>query len=181
MPICRRFRSRVSSIRRLRLVVYFGWMPLIELFTKIHAPIERCFDLSRSIDLHKLSTTGTQEEAIDGVTSGLIGLGQHVTWRARHFGVTQTLTSEITRYEYPYHFRDEMVRGVFKKICHDHIFVREGDYTVMTDRFEFESPMGVLGGIADRLVLEKYMRGFLVRRNLVIKEAAEGELWKLII
>jgi ligand-binding SRPBCC domain-containing protein len=151
-------------------------MALIKLTTVIHAPLSRCFDLSRSIDLHKLSTAGTEEEAIAGVTSGLIGLGQQVTWRARHFGITQTLTSKITGYEYPYHFRDEMVQGAFKMIRHDHFFERSGENTLMTDHFEFESPAGVLGVIANKLVLERYMRNLLVKRNAVIKKAAEGTL-----
>ena len=156
-------------------------MPLIELTTVIHAPIERCFDLSRSIDLHKRSTAGTGEEAIGGITSGLIGMGQYVTWRARHFGVRQTLTSRITGYEYPVYFRDEMEQGVFKMICHDHVFERAGGNTLMKDRFEFESPAGILGVIANKLVLEKYVRNFLIRRNAVIKEAAESENWKKIL
>ena len=53
-------------------------MPRIVLETKIHAPLDRCFDLSRSIDLHKISTEHTNEEAIDGVTSGLISLNESV-------------------------------------------------------------------------------------------------------
>lgn len=51
-------------------------MPVIILHTQINAPIERCFDLSRSIDLHKISTAHTKEEAINGVTSGLINLDE---------------------------------------------------------------------------------------------------------
>jgi len=54
-------------------------MPVIELKTAIKAPVERCFDLSRSIDLHKISTAHTNEEAIAGVTSGLIGPNEWVT------------------------------------------------------------------------------------------------------
>src|SRR5688500_8687803 len=100
-------------------------MPLIELITPIHAPLERCFDLSRSIDLHKLSTSKTNEEAISGVTSGLIALNEEVTWKATHFGIEQTLTSKITAFEFPVFFRDEMVRGVFKKIKHDHRFEKK--------------------------------------------------------
>jgi hypothetical protein len=66
-------------------------VPVIELNTTIAAPIERVFDLSRSIDLHANSASGTSEQAIAGVTSGLIEIGQEVTWRARHFGIWQTL------------------------------------------------------------------------------------------
>lgn len=156
-------------------------MPLIELTTSIHAPISRCFDLARSIDLHKLSTKETNEEAIAGVTSGLIGEGQQVTWRANHFGISQTLTSKITRFEYPCHFRDEMVRGAFRMIKHDHLFEESGDKTIMQDEFEFESPGGIFGILFNKLVLEKYLRNLLVRRNQIIKEVAEGDQWKTIL
>src|SRR5690606_34016928 len=105
--------------------------------TVINAPIERCFDLARSIDLHKLSTEGTNERAVAGVTSGLIGKGQAVTWRAKHFGIIQTLSSRITEFERPYHFRDEMIKGAFKSITHDHIFKESRNITVMIDEFHF--------------------------------------------
>ena len=74
-------------------------MPTIELATFVAAPIERVFDLARSIDLHTNSTSSTGERAIVGVTSGLIGPGQEVTWRARHFGVWQSLTVCVTVFE----------------------------------------------------------------------------------
>lgn len=156
-------------------------MPLIELTISIHAPIERCFDLARSIDLHKLSTRETNEEAIAGVTSGLIGEGQQVTWKAKHFGISQTLTSKITLFEYPYHFRDEMVKGAFRMIKHDHLFEGSGDKTVMRDKFQFESPGGILGSLFNTLVLEKYLRNLLVTRNRIIKEVAESDQWKTIL
>lgn len=149
-------------------------MPIIELHTTIHAPIERCFDLARSIDLHKLSTEGTQEEAIAGVTSGLIGLGEQVTWRAKHFGITQTLTSRITAFEYPHHFRDEMLDGAFRMIRHDHHFEAAGNTTVMHDRFEFESPGGILGVLFNKLILTRYLRNLLSKRNQMIKAVAEA-------
>ena len=156
-------------------------MPHIELTTIINAPIERCFDLARSIDLHKLSTADTDKEAIAGVTTGLIGNGQRVTWRAKHFGIRQTLTSEITEFKYPYHFRDVMVRGVFKLINHDHIFQQVNSHTVMTDKFHFESPGGILGRIFNKLVLTNYLKNILIARNRIIKEVAEGTRWKEIL
>lgn len=71
-------------------------MPRIELRTKIKADKQIVFDLSRSIDLHKTSTEQTNETAISGKTSGLIELNETVTWRAKHFGFYQNLTSNIT-------------------------------------------------------------------------------------
>lgn len=152
----------------------------IELTTIIDAPIQRCFDLSRSIELHRLSTKGTQEEAIAGVTTGLIGDGEEVTWRAKHFGITQTLTSKITRFEPPYLFRDEMVKGAFKSFVHDHIFETVEGRTIMHDHFEFATPGGVFGKIFNMLILKKYMYRFLLERNTMIKNAAESDQWQRI-
>jgi ligand-binding SRPBCC domain-containing protein len=153
-------------------------MPRIELVTLTHAPPERCFDLSRSIDLHLASARQTGERAVGAVTSGLLGLGEEVTWSARHFGIRQTLTSRITAFDRPHHFRDSMVRGAFRRFDHDHFFEARGEGTEMRDVFDFESPLGPLGRLVDALVLERYMRWFLERRNEEIKRVAESEAWR---
>ncbi len=154
-------------------------MPIIKLETTINAPIERVFDLARSIDLHTKSTSKSGEEAIAGRTSGLINLGETVTWRATHFGVRQTLTSKITAFQRPAHFRDSMQRGTFKRIDHDHFFEKnETGETLMRDSFDYDAPLRILGKIADRLFLEKYMTRFLIERNRMIKEIAESEKWQ---
>ncbi|MCE3228754.1 MAG: cell division protein [Bacteroidetes bacterium] len=153
-------------------------MPQIILHTKINAPIERCFLLSLSIELHKAGTTGTNEEAIDGITTGIMKLNDTVTWRATHFGIRQTLTSKITTYEKPNIFIDEMLKGVFKKIHHTHSFKEENSETVLTDIFTYEAPLGILGRIAENLFLTGYLTDFISRRNEVLKKVAEGEDWK---
>ncbi|TWJ03448.1 ligand-binding SRPBCC domain-containing protein [Mucilaginibacter frigoritolerans] len=149
-------------------------MTQIELTTHINAPIERCFDMARSIDLHLISTQQTREQAIAGRTSGLIELGETVTWRARHFGIWQTLTSKVTEFNYPYSFTDEMVSGAFKRFRHEHIFIPINSQTVMRDVFIFESPCGIIGEWANYLFLGRYMNNLLEKRNRVIKETAEG-------
>lgn len=140
------------------------------------------FNLSRSIDLHKISTAHTNEEAIAGVTSGLIGMGESVTWRARHLGITQILTSKITAFNYPDNFTDEMVTGPFKRFKHQHLFYKKGNGIIMQDIFDYESPLGALGIIADKLFLEKYMTKLLTTRNRIVKQFAEDpELYKKIL
>ena len=156
-------------------------MPHIHLETLIKAPIERCFDLSRSIDLHSTSVRKTGEKAIAGTTTGLIGPGETVTWRARHFGVRQTLTSKITGFTYPTYFCDEMVKGAFKRMRHEHQFRHQGGITVMTDLFEFESPLGRLGRFANDFVLTGYMKKLLLERNYLIKQTAESDQWKTLL
>lgn len=152
-------------------------MPVIELATSIAAPIERVFDLARSIDLHTESTARTGERAIAGITSGLIGLGQEVTWRARHFGIWQSLTVRITEFEPPTHFADVMLRGAFRRMEHHHYFERSSEGTVMRDLFSYESPLGILGRIVEFLFLDRYMESLLLERNRVIKAAAESGTW----
>ena len=149
-------------------------MPTIELLTDINASIGTCFDLARSIDLHVHSTAQTNERAVAGVTSGLVGLGDTVTWEATHFFVRQRLTVEIVEYDHPHHFRDSMVRGAFKRFDHDHYFKTTDTGTQMTDVFSYSSPLGLLGRLANLLLIDRHMRKLLVTRNELIKSAAES-------
>lgn len=149
-------------------------MPVIKLETLIHAPTEVCFDLSRSIDQHQISTAQTKEKAIAGVTSGLIGLNEWVTWEATHFGVRQKLTTKITAFERPFRFVDEQVKGAFKFLHHEHTFESHGAATIMKDRFAFQAPFGLFGRLFEAIILTAYLRKFLVNRNAAIKEAAES-------
>lgn len=155
-------------------------MPRIEIHTESKAGREIVFDLSRSIDLHKISTEHTNETAIAGKTSGLIGLNESVTWRAKHFGVSQKLSSKITQYDRPNSFTDEMVSGAFAEFKHVHIFKETDGGTLMIDIFDYRSPMGVLGKLADKIFLKKYMKELLEMRNRVVKDFAESGKWKKI-
>jgi ligand-binding SRPBCC domain-containing protein len=148
-------------------------MPFIELKTIVDAAPEVCFDLSLDVDLHMQSMEQTNEKAIGGTTSGQIKLGETVTWKARHFGLNLTMTSRITELTKPLHFTDEMIKGPFKQLRHQHIFEKTPDGTVMTDLFDFRSPLGILGIAVDKLILEKYLRKLLAKRNDLIKKTAE--------
>lgn len=152
-------------------------MARIELSTRIAAPLERCFDLARSVDLHVRSTSATGERAVAGKTSGLLELGDEVTWRARHFGVRQSLSGRISAYDRPRYFQDTMVRGAFSHLRHDHFFEPAEGGTVMRDVFEYAAPLGLVGKLAERLFLTAYMRRFLKARNRELKAVAESSEW----
>ena len=122
-----------------------------ELRTEIAAPIGRVFDLARSIDAHVDSMAQSRERAIAGVTSGLIGLGEHVTWRARHFGIPFTMTSEITAMEPPNYFVDEQRRGPFRTFRHEHRFERTHGRTIVTDSVTISAPLGSIGRVAEMI------------------------------
>ena len=150
-------------------------MPLIEIKTVIEADIKTCFDLSRDIDFHTRSLEDSKERAVAGKTSGLIELNEWVTWEAFHFGIKQRLTSKITAFESPNYFVDEMVSGAFKSFKHEHIFTSEGHTTIMVDKFHFKSPFGILGLLANRLFLKRYMTRLLKQRNYHLKQEAESK------
>jgi ligand-binding SRPBCC domain-containing protein len=150
-------------------------MPLITIITIVRATPERCFDASRDLDLHMESMGHTAERAVAGRTSGLIELGEQVTWEGRHFGIRQRFTSAITEYDRPRHFQDSMVRGAFRSFVHDHHFEACEEGTRMTDVLAFRSPFGVLGAIVDRLLMKEYLTRLLTKRNEVVKAALERE------
>jgi ligand-binding SRPBCC domain-containing protein len=141
----------------------------------IAAPIGACFDLSLSVDAHTASMHQSGERAIGGVTSGAMKLADTVTWRARHFGLAFRMTCAITQYQYPSRFVDEQVNGPFRRWSHEHTFTLAANgETVMTDVVHFQSPLGPLGILADRLVLDRYMPHLLRQRNAWLKATLEA-------
>src|SRR6185503_8933291 len=153
-------------------------MTVITLETVINAPRERVFDLARSIDAHQDTTAATGEKAVAGVTSGLLGPEEEVTWQARHFGIVQRLRVKMTRFDRPAYFQDAMGEGAFRSMTHDHSFEEKDGMTIMKDRFEFAAPLGFFGRLAERIFLERYMRRFIEERNVILKRSAESDLWR---
>ncbi|KIA93856.1 cell division protein [Pedobacter kyungheensis] len=148
-------------------------MSTLILKTKINAPIEKCFDLSRSLDLHTESMKSYKEKVVGGKLTGLIDLGEQVTWQASHFAISFKMTNKITAMKKPFYFVDEMLKGPFKLLHHQHHFTAAGTFTEMTDIFAFQSPMGLIGRAVDSLFLKRYLHKLLTARNQVIKSVAE--------
>jgi len=156
-------------------------MPVIVLVTKIKAPPARVFDLSRSIDLHQASMQHTHEKAVAGRTTALIENGEKVTWQAKHLFKIRSLVMHITAMK-PYTcFTDEMLAGDFKMMQHEHHFEAQDGITTMKDIFRFEAPYGIVGKLFCKLYLTAYMTRLLQQRNLVIKDFAESDKWKMIL
>lgn len=156
-------------------------MITIKEVTVIRAPIVRCFDLARSVEVHLAGNIHWGEAAMaeDGITSGLVDLGQRVTWRAKHFAIRHRLTSKITSMDRPVYFQDTMIEGPFHFMQHDHVFrTLSPDMTEMKDVFRFAAPVPVLGRLVEGLVLRRYMQRLLRERNAVLKEIAESNKWQ---
>lgn len=124
------------------------------------------------------SASSTKEQAIGGVTSGLIEPGQEVEWRARHFGLWFNMTVAIIEMNRPFHFQDAMIEGPFRYFRHDHTFTEQDGRTEMMDRVEFASPVPVFGPIADFLFLRHHLKLFLQERNHLLKAALESSQWR---
>ena len=150
-------------------------MTTIRLITKIHAPIQTVFDLARDIDIHQHSVASSKEKAIAGKTSGLIELGETVTFRGKHFGFYLNHQSKIIEMEVPDYFVDEMVKGHFKSFHHEHTFVTKNGITVMIDNLQYETPFGIFGRVFDTWILKKYLTGLLLKRNQIIKDLSEQQ------
>jgi ligand-binding SRPBCC domain-containing protein len=153
-------------------------MSFIQLTTFIEAPIERVFDLSRSIDLHKRSMQRFSEKSTAGKLTGLIELNETVTWQAKHLFKERFLTVEVTAMQRPYSFIDEQVTGDFASMKHEHYFKPVQNGTIMIDQFYFQAPYGTMGKWISRFYLTNYLKKLLEQRNHFIKEAAETNKWK---
>jgi ligand-binding SRPBCC domain-containing protein len=148
-------------------------MPRIDLEIWIDAPIGRCFDVARDVGLHCLSAGHTKERVVGGRMTGLLELGDTVTFEAVYFGIKQRLMSKITEFTTPNRFVDVVQESVFASVRHTHEFVDSNGGTTMRDVLEFTSPFGILGKIVDKVWLTSYMRRFLAKRNAVLKAYAE--------
>ncbi|RSN14528.1 cyclase [Nonomuraea sp. WAC 01424] len=150
-------------------------MSRFEIVTLVLAPPDLLFDTSLSVETHTSSMAGSSERAVAGVTTGLLTLGDQVTWQARHFGLTWRMTSTIIAWERPTYFVDEQLKGPFRHWRHEHHFepAPDADATLMTDVIDFSAPAGPLGRLVDRLVLRRHMTHLMDTRNRHIRTTLE--------
>src|SRR5258706_8135793 len=128
-------------------------VPSFTVLTEINRPVHVCFDLARDVEVHCQTAAFTGERAVAGRTSGLLEAGDVVTFEGRHFGIRQRLTARIAESVPPHRFVDEMVSGAFRSLRHVHEFRPSGTGgTIMSDTITWESPLGILGRIADPFV-----------------------------
>jgi ligand-binding SRPBCC domain-containing protein len=153
-------------------------MKVITNEVEIHAPIQRVFDLARSIELHAKSAEAVHEEIVDGVNRGLAGLGDETTWYGRYLGFMQTITFQVSAWTPPGYFQTSMVRGPFSRVNHHYLFCASGEVTTMSNVLSYAVPYGVVGTIVDVILLRGHLKRFLAERARVLKAVAEGDDWR---
>lgn len=149
-------------------------MTQIQLKTAIKGSKKEVFDLSRNIDFHVDSAVSSNEKAIEGVTTGLINLGESVRWRGKHFGLFLAHTSKIVEMHKYDSFTDVMTHGHFKYFVHQHLFEQCENQVLMTDILKYRVPFGPLGWLLDRLFIKQHLHKFLLKRNAQIKQSIEN-------
>jgi ligand-binding SRPBCC domain-containing protein len=151
-------------------------VPLVQVVTLIRERPEVVFDLERDAGVHAASMARSGETATTSTGRPTLEHGDTVTFTARHFGVTWTLSGRITEYDRPHRFVDEQVAGPFRAMRHEHLFAAIDERTTrMTDRLRFEAPLGPLGAAVGRLVLAPYLRSLLRERGAHVRSLAEGQ------
>ncbi|MEC1523813.1 SRPBCC family protein [Neobacillus niacini] len=148
-------------------------MPLLEHKQFIHAPIEVCFDVARGFGIHPQTPLKGTGKTVGGLTEGLPGEGDCVTWECVNFGIKQRITSRIIFMEKPHSFVEKMVKGPFKTFIYIHQFIEEEKGTTMIDHIQYHLWLGPIGVLMDKWFLAKYFKKIIVTRSIELKEAAE--------
>ncbi len=156
-------------------------MPTLHLTSFIAAPQDIVFDLNRNVSLHKIAMEHVKEEAVGGITSGLINKDDTVTWKGKHLFKTRYFTSKITEMK-PYEsFTDKMMKGDFKSFEHQHFFKPAANGTIVIDIITYETPYGWVGKLVNKFFLHSYLEKIINHRNKVIKQYAETEKWRALL
>ena len=143
--------------------------------TRVQAPAARCFDLARDIGVHCRTSAFVGERVRPpGRTEGLLDLGDNILFEGRHFGAWLQMTAVVVEMDPPHLFVDRATGGGFKWLRHVHEFVEYEGGTEMIDRLEWRTSWGVLGTVADRLVIERHMKWYLTIKQEAFKALAEN-------
>jgi ligand-binding SRPBCC domain-containing protein len=146
----------------------------ITIETEIDAPRDFCFDFALDLSAHAESASFSGERIVEpGRTSGHLELGDLVTFEGRHFGVRQRFTTRIVELDRPHRFVDEMVRGTFKSLRHEHEFHLKDGRTLMRDILLWTPAFGIAGKLADALFLKRHMEWFVRTKQQHLKRLAE--------
>lgn len=100
-----------------------------------------------------------------------MGVGTLIDYRLSLFGVPFKWKTRIDEYVPNERFVDRQLQGPYKKWVHLHTFEdAPNGSTLMTDRVEYEVPLGPLGAIARRLFVDRTVRRIFAHRTKVIAE-----------
>lgn len=156
-------------------------MSTIHVTSFIHAPVERTFNLSRSTSLHKAVLRTYRKGVLEGGSEGLMEPGERVSFKLGFLGRQRELITKIDTLDFPKMFVSTLVKGSFRNLRHEHHFKPIENGTLLIDLLEYEPAFGAAGKLADSLLIRSFLKKYLVAKNRLIKQYAEGEKWKVVL
>jgi ligand-binding SRPBCC domain-containing protein len=156
-------------------------MPKIHLTHFIQAPIERVFDLNRSLAVRKKGLHQKNAQVLSSSSKGLVDAGETITLRAKHLGKTREMTARITAFKHPHQFVEEQVKGDLKSYRHEYHCKPTENGTILIDILEFEGPRDLLGSWAAPFFLKSFFTTMLNRKNDLVRQYAESDKWRAVL
>lgn len=148
-------------------------MERIEQRIVIAAPIERVFHFHD--DTRNLLRITPPSIKVSIETMGKPGLGYEVVLKVRQFGIfTMRWKVRITEYVPPTLMSDEQVSGPFAYWKQTRRLREVDGGTELTDIVEYRPPFGVLGRIANALVIRRQVLEMFAYRQATTKRLLES-------
>lgn len=103
-----------------------------------------------------------------------VAAGAVLDYRMRWLGVPLKWRAYVREYDPPYRFVDVQVRGPWARWEHRHLFLEEGGGTWVEDRITYRPPLGALGRVVHRVVVERQLRAVWAYRQARLRERFAG-------
>jgi ligand-binding SRPBCC domain-containing protein len=94
--------------------------------------------------------------------------GAIIDYRIRWLGLPVSWRTRITEYQQGQYFVDEQILGPFKLWRHRHDFQHVDGASVISDRVEYQLPVGIFGRIAHALIVGRQLKGIFAYRQRAI-------------
>jgi ligand-binding SRPBCC domain-containing protein len=103
-------------------------------------------------------------------TADVVKQGTRIRYAIRWLGLPMRWESLIASYDKNSEFADQMLKGPYKSWYHTHQFRQVPGGVEMSDRVEYELPLGWLGSIAHSLIVSRQLDAIFNYRTKRITE-----------
>jgi ligand-binding SRPBCC domain-containing protein len=100
--------------------------------------------------------------------------GARITYRIRLHGLPMSWLTEISAFDPPHLFIDRQLRGPYRTWVHTHVFVPDGDGTLVRDEVEFDM---LAGRLVAPLVRRDLRRIFTFRHEALLAHFGQPQPW----
>jgi ligand-binding SRPBCC domain-containing protein len=140
-------------------------MPVVRRSVVINAPAEKVFDFHT--DTRNLPLISPSWMKVDILKTTGEGKGKIIELYIMQFGFVKTKwVVEISEYERPLRITDTALQGPFKRFRHQRdIKPITASSSELTDTFDYELPLGVIGKIGNALFMRRFIERMFEARH----------------